>query len=162
MAPASLDELAGPGVAATFVAADPPRDGWLALWAFDPAVPGAAGDRATTRRLAPDTEVELALPSGAGVRRRRVRARRVPLADVVGDLVELRAGDRAGRSLPVWAAATRLAVELVARGRLEPGRSPTGHDAWRLGPLDPDDRQRRTELARALPPEAHAVARPGR
>ena len=62
MAPVSLDELAGPGVAATFVAAEPPRDSWLALWAFDEAAPGAAGGRDTTRRLEPDAEVELGVP----------------------------------------------------------------------------------------------------
>ena len=160
MAPVSLGELAGPDVAATFVAEDPPRDGWLALWAFDERRLRAVGDRATTRRLEPDAEITLAVPGGTEgrARRRAVRARKVPLADVLDALVELRAGDPVGRSLPVWAAATRLAVELVARGRLQPGTSPAGHDAWRLGPLDPDDVRRRADLARALPTEAYAIA----
>ena len=166
MAPVSLGEIAGPDVAATFVAAEPPRDSWLALWAFDETHPGSAGDRAATRRLAPDAEIVVAVPGNAEgrARRRTVRARRVPLADALDALVELPAGGRVGRSLPVWAAATRLAVELVARGRLQPGAGAAGHDVWRLGPLDPDDVRRRSELARALPPEAHAVAldRPGR
>ena len=34
-------------------------------------------------------------------------------------------------------------------------------DAWRLGPLEPDDIQWIRRLAAAMPPEAHAVPLPG-
>ena len=157
MVDASLLELAGPTIAATFVAADPPRDGWLALWSTD----GPADSR---RLIAPDDELELVVPAGQQVRRRRVPVRRLALADVLDDLVELPATADVGRSVRAWAAGARTAVELVARGRLLPGLTPSGLDAWHTGPLDPDDHRRRAELARALPPEAHAVAlaRPGR
>ena len=49
-----------------------------------------------------------------------------------------------------------VAVELIARGRLLPGLTSSGADAWRLGPLDPEDLVRRQQLGAALPPEAHA------
>jgi hypothetical protein len=56
------------GVEATSVAADPPRDGWLALWSGEGAVSGA------------DDQLELVLPAGSRVRRRTIPVRRVPLA----------------------------------------------------------------------------------
>ena len=157
MADASLHELAGPAVAATFVAADPPREGWLALW---PLAAGAEG-RDAARRLTPADELELAVPAGAQIRRKKVAVHRIPLAEALDALVELPAGADVGRSVRAWAAAARIAVELVARGRLQPGVTPTGVDTWRVGPLDPDDHRRQGELARALPPEAHACALEG-
>ena len=157
MADASLHELAGPAVAATFVAADPPRVGWLALW---PLASGAEG-RDAAKRLTPADELELAVPAGAQIRRKKVPVHRVPLAEALDALVELPAGADVGPSVRAWAAAARIAVELVARGRLQPGVTPSGADTWRVGPLDPDDHRRQGELARALPPEAHAIALDG-
>ena len=157
MADASLHELASPAVAATFVAADPPRESWLALW---PLASGAEG-RDAARRLTPGDDLELAVPAGAQIRRKKVAVHRIPLAEALDALVELPAGADVGRSVRAWAAAARIAVELVARGRLQPGVTPTGADTWRVGPLDPDDHRRQGELARALPPEAHAIALAG-
>ena len=157
MVDASLHELAGPAVAATFVAADPPRESWLALW---PLAGGTEG-RDAARRLTPADALELAVPAGTQIRRKTVAVHRVPLAEALDALVELPAGAEVGRSVQAWAAAARIAVELVARGRLQPGVTPTGADTWRVGPLDPDDHRRRGELARALPPEAHAITLDG-
>ncbi len=53
------------------------------------------------------------------------------------------------------------ALRLVARGRLLPGLTSAGHDAWRAGPLDPDDIAHLRAIAAALPPEGHAVPLPG-
>ncbi|MYS18253.1 ATP-dependent helicase, partial [Streptomyces sp. SID4982] len=36
-----------------------------------------------------------------------------------------------------------------------------GHDAWRAGPLEPDDIAHLRAVAAALPPEGHAVPLPG-
>ena len=66
-----------------------------------------------------------------------------------------------GPALRFWAAAARFAVHLVARGRLLPGVSPAGFDAWRVGPLDADDADRLHALATAMPPTARAVPVPG-
>ncbi|WP_232237846.1 MULTISPECIES: DEAD/DEAH box helicase [Actinoalloteichus] len=59
-----------------------------------------------------------------------------------------------------WRSALRLALHLIARGRLLPGLSPGDLDAWRVGPLDADDAEQITALAEAMPPEAHAVPLP--
>ncbi len=53
-----------------------------------------------------------------------------------------------------WGAAALHALRLTARGRLLPGLTPTGHDAWRAGPLDPDDIAHLRAVAAALPPRA--------
>ncbi|KAA0232142.1 MAG: DEAD/DEAH box helicase [Actinobacteria bacterium] len=134
-----------PGVEATLLAGDPPRESQLALWSPEEELPGA-GD-----------ELVLVLPAGSRVRRRAVPVRRVALRDVLDELLALPADAPVGASLRAWAVAVRLAVELVARGRLTPGVTPSGADTWRLGPLDPDDVRRQHQLAAALPASAHAT-----
>jgi len=137
----------------------PPRDGRLAFWRADGEVEVEGAD----------ASVELALPAGRQVRRRVVAAHLVPVADVLDELVGLPANAHVSDSLRAWAVAARLAVDLVARGRLLPGVSGGagrgvggvgGVDAWRLGPLDPADLARRGQLAAALPPAAHAAVIP--
>ncbi|PLS75441.1 MAG: ATP-dependent helicase [Actinobacteria bacterium] len=137
------------GVEATFVTGAP-RHGWLALW--------TAG--ATAPIEGADTELELVVPAGSHVRRRRLPVRRLPLSDAIDDLVCLPAAADVSASVRAWAVAARLAVDLVARGRLLPSVGSDGSDVWVLGPLDAADVGRRAELAAALPPAAHAVAVP--
>ncbi len=124
--------------------AAPPRAGRLALWRHGEAIGGADG------------ELELVVPAGRRVRRRTVAVRWWPLGEAIDVLVDL--PDGAAPSLRAWATATSLVVELVARGRLLPGRTSDGLDAWRLGPLDPADVERRDRLAASLSPAAHALA----
>ncbi len=131
------------GLEATLVPADPPRLTWLALWSPDGIVPGADGS------------ATLVLPAGSTVRRRTVPVRSVPAADLLVDLVTLPAEAPVGRSVRMWSVAARLALDLVARGRLAPGVTAAGYDAWHLGPFDPDDLRRWAELAAALPPEGY-------
>ena len=65
------------------------------------------------------------------------------------------------RSLGVWASAATAGVGLIARGRILPAVTAEGADAWRAGPLDPDDEAWLRELAAAFPPAAHALGIPG-
>ncbi len=141
--------FADPLVEATFIPAEPARDGWLALWRADGKV-DAAND-----------EMELALPAGTVVRRRRMPVRRLRLAEAIDPLVELPATAAVTPSVRAWSVAAQLAVELAGRGRLMPSMTAAGLDAWRLAPLDPDDVERRRRLSAALPPAAHAVPLPG-
>ncbi|MFB6477286.1 DEAD/DEAH box helicase [Streptomyces virginiae] len=60
-------------------------------------------------------------------------------------------------SAAFWGAAALLALRFAARGQLLPGLSPTGHDAWRIGPLGATDLDEIRELAAAMPPTAHCV-----
>ncbi|MGI8759289.1 MAG: DEAD/DEAH box helicase [Acidimicrobiales bacterium] len=137
------------GVEATFVAADVPRDGWLALWRHGDTIADA------------DDELELALPAGRQVRRRTLPVRRLALGDALDALIALPAGADVAPSVRAWSTTARLAVDLVARGRLLPTVTAVGVDAWRLGPLDPSDATRRRQLGEALPPPAHARVVPG-
>ncbi|WP_329388485.1 DEAD/DEAH box helicase [Streptomyces sp. NBC_01351] len=68
-----------------------------------------------------------------------------------------RSGPVADPATAFWGAAALLALRFAARGRLLPGLSPAGHDAWRMGPLDAADLDAVRELAAAMPPTAHCV-----
>jgi superfamily II DNA or RNA helicase len=74
--------------------------------------------------------------------------------------VLLAAGGDADPAVVFWGAAVRMALHLIARGRLLPGVSPGGYDAWRIGPLDAEDGARVRDLAAAMPPYARAVPLP--
>jgi superfamily II DNA or RNA helicase len=125
---------------ATFVPADPPRAGALALWGD-----GQGND-----------QLELVLPVGGGARRRRVRGRLLPLASALPALLAPVAGS-ASASVAAWSAAAATGVGLVARGRLLPAASPDGYGAWRVGPLDAADLDWLRRIAAAMPPQGHAV-----
>jgi superfamily II DNA or RNA helicase len=134
----------GRELSAAFVPGDPPRVGELAVW----------GDG-----QGPD-EIELVLPAGRGVRRRRVPGRLLPLAAAVPALLAV-PRDEAGPALAAWSVAAAAGVGLVARGRLLPAASPGGYDAWRVGPLDTTDLELLRRIAAAMPPQAHALPVPG-
>ncbi|MFG3545887.1 DEAD/DEAH box helicase [Streptomyces sp. NPDC047725] len=155
-------------LAAVFLPAPLPRHGRIAFW--DPEggpVTGPAdadGTPATGDPGSEDTEdgptpTELTVVRrhGAGVRRRTTPALTLPLAEALPLLVRARHDPAAHPATACWGAAALHALRLTARGRLLPGLTPTGHDAWRAGPLDPDDVAHLRAVAAALPPEGHAV-----
>jgi superfamily II DNA or RNA helicase len=176
-APATAaDPIARSSEVAVFLPADPPRAGQLLL-----AGHGLAG-------MGTSATADLVLPPGDEVRPLPVR--RVPVADALTALLRLggcvqmpdspgrdaglaggspaspasehgESGEPDGPALRFWAAVARFAVHLVARGRLLPGVSPEGFDAWRAGPLDAADADRLHALAAAMPPTARAVPVPG-
>jgi superfamily II DNA or RNA helicase len=125
---------------ATFVPADPPRAGALAVWGD-----GQGSD-----------ELDLVLPAGRGTRRRRVRGRLLPLASALPALLAPATGG-ASASVAAWSAAAAAGVGLVARGRLLPAASPDGYGAWRVGPLDAADLDWLRRIAAAMPPQGHAL-----
>jgi hypothetical protein len=119
---------------AVFLPGDPARQGRVAFWRADGGVlPGC------------DVKPEgltVVRPHGRGVRRRSVSAVLLPVAQAVPVLTRARAVVHKGNasvSAALWGAGALLAFQLAARGRLLPGLSPAGFDAWRLGPLDADD-----------------------
>ncbi|MGW2564948.1 DEAD/DEAH box helicase [Streptomyces sp. NPDC001537] len=137
-------------LAAVFLPAPLPRDGRIAFW--DPE-----GGPLTTG----DTELTVVRPHGGGVRRRTAPALCLPVVEALPHLVRARRDPAAHPATACWGAAALHALRLVARGRLLPGLTPTGHDAWRAGPLDPDDIAHIRSVAAALPYEGHAVPLPG-
>ncbi|MET8610085.1 DEAD/DEAH box helicase [Streptomyces misionensis] len=140
-------------LACVYLPAPLPREGRLAFW--DPAgdpLPATAGDPG---------ELTVVRSHGTGVRRRRVPALTLPLDRALPLLVHARRDRAAHPATACWGAAALHALRLVARGRLLPGLTPSGHDAWRAGPLEPDDIAHLRAIAAALPPEGHAVPLPG-
>ncbi|MEK8146556.1 hypothetical protein NKH18_50680 [Streptomyces sp. M10(2022)] len=71
----------------------------------------------------------------------------MPVRDALPVLTRARAGPKPPRSRVLGAAGV-LALQLAARGLLLPGLSATDHDAWRAGPLTPDDLGRIQNLRR--------------
>ncbi|MET9834814.1 DEAD/DEAH box helicase [Streptomyces sp. NPDC006385] len=147
---AAVAERAGETVpvrlAAVFLPAPLPREGRMAFWDPDGG-PLPAGD----------TELTVVRRHGAGVRRRTTPALSLPLGEALPLLVRARRDPAAHPATACWGAAALHALRLTARGRLLPGLTPTGHDAWRAGPLDPDDITHLRAVAAALPYEGHAV-----
>ncbi|MGW4105496.1 SNF2-related protein [Streptomyces sp. NPDC004976] len=151
-------------LAAVFLPAPLPRDGRIAF--YDPEggtqgsePPGPPADRpdASARR----TDLTVVRPHGAGVRRRTVPALSLPVDEALPLLVRARHDPAAHAATACWGAAALHALRLTARGRLLPGLTAAGHDAWRAGPLDPDDVAHLRAVAAALPYEGHAVPLPG-
>ncbi|GGW50840.1 DEAD/DEAH box helicase [Streptomyces caelestis] len=141
---------------AVFLPAPLPRDGRIAFW--DPeGEPLPAG----TTELTEDTELTVVRRRGAAVRRRTTPALTLPLGEALPLLARARHDPAAHPATACWGAAALHALRLTARGRLLPGLTPTGHDAWRAGPLDPDDIAHLRAVAAALPYEGHAVPLPG-
>ncbi|GAA3185116.1 MULTISPECIES: SNF2-related protein [Streptomyces] len=96
----------------------------------------------------------------SGIVLRDVPALLLPVADALPLLTRARSGGDADPSLVFWGTAALVALQLVARGRLLPGLSPQGYDAWRLGPFDAADGERVRALAAAMPPYARAAPLP--
>ncbi|WP_328666362.1 DEAD/DEAH box helicase [Streptomyces sp. NBC_00322] len=151
-APADLTQLVR--CSAVFVPGDPARTGRVAFFrpAVDPATP-LDGDELPA---APGTVKALTVV-GDDVHPRSVRALLLPVREALPVLTRARADADASAAAAFWGAATILALQLAARGLLLPGLSATDHDAWRVGPLSPQDLERVRTLAASMPPAAHAV-----
>jgi superfamily II DNA or RNA helicase len=142
---------------AVFLPADPPRLGRMAFW-----TPGSGPPDLGTET----EELTVVRPHGSSVRRAEVPAAAVPVGQALPLLTRCRAlgadgSGRASAATAFWGAAATLALSLLARGRVLPGVSAEGFDAWRVGPFDAGDLERLRALAAAMPPEARAVPVPG-
>ncbi|MGW5096536.1 DEAD/DEAH box helicase [Streptomyces nodosus] len=139
-------------LAAVFLPAPLPRQGRFAFW--DPE--GGAPPPGDTE------ELTVARRHGTGARRGTVPAVSLPVAEALPLLTRARRDPGAHPATACWGAAALHALRLVARGRLLPGLTPDGYDAWRAGPLEPDDITHLRAVAAALPYEGHAVPLPGK
>ncbi|MGW1728947.1 DEAD/DEAH box helicase [Streptomyces sp. NPDC002306] len=153
MAAWARDRLDG-GWAAVFLPEEPARLGRMLLW--QPA--GAVAGENVLPLGVEATSVELVLPHGRSVRRRRVEGFGLPPAVAVCAL----AGARPPHpSAAAWQAAARLALRLLADHRVHPGLTPAGYDSWQAGPFTAAQRQTLSALAAAFPPHAHCLPEPG-
>ncbi|CAM5337723.1 DEAD/DEAH box helicase OS=Streptomyces tendae OX=1932 GN=GUR47_00245 PE=4 SV=1 [Streptomyces tendae] len=144
-------------LAAVFLPAPLPREGRVAFWDPDGGPVDAVAGETDGDRPGGPTELTVVRRHGAGVRRGTAPALSLPLAEALPLLVRARHDPAAHPATACWGAAALHALRLTARGRLLPGLTATGHDAWRAGPLDPDDIAHLRSVAAALPPEGHAV-----
>ncbi|MFE4630818.1 DEAD/DEAH box helicase [Streptomyces mirabilis] len=142
------------GWAAVFLPGEPARLGRVLLW--QPA--GAVAEDHGLRPSVETDSVELVLPHGRSVRRRRVEGYALPVAVAVSALEGARPSHP---SAIAWQAAARLALRLLADGRLHPALSPAGYDTWQAGPFTAAQRQTLDLLAAAFPPHAHCLPEPG-
>ncbi|WP_030346220.1 DEAD/DEAH box helicase [Streptomyces californicus] len=168
--------------AALFLPGAVPRDGRIAFWDPDGeddapgrfeeepepvGAPFGAADAGARRDPVPYTPGRLTVvradpAAGPG----EVRAAESPVAlltveDALPLLVRARHLATAHPATRCWGAAALHALHLVARGRLLPGLTADGHDAWRAGPRDAEDVAHLRAVAAALPPEGHAAPVPG-
>ncbi|OAH10504.1 DEAD/DEAH box helicase [Streptomyces jeddahensis] len=146
--PSEISELSRCSV--VFLPADPARGGSVAFWNADRSAPPAAAAGAVE-------ELSVALPHDHGIELVGVPALVLPVRQALPVLTRARAHAQAHPAAAFWGTATVLALQFVACGRLLPGLTPADHDAWRAGPLRPEDLQRVRDLAAAMPPAAHAV-----
>ncbi|MFE5940623.1 DEAD/DEAH box helicase [Streptomyces sp. NPDC056470] len=144
-----LDELVR--CSAVFLPADPPRAGHIAFWSPE-GTPPADGLPATEDRLTVVAD---------DVRPQSVAAALIPVRDALPLLTRARFSDGASPATAFWGAATLFALHLAARGLLLPGLTATDRDAWRAGPLGPEELTELRALAASMPPAAHAVPLPG-
>lgn len=146
--PSEISELARH--CAVFVPGDPARAGRVAFWRSDGEAPTAVSSGSVT-------DLTVVLPDGDGVRQVSVPALLLPVRAALPVLTRARVDADGHRATVFWGAVAVEALHLVARGLLLPGLSATDHDAWRTGPLRPEDTERIRHLAASMPPEAHAV-----
>ncbi|MGW0870657.1 DEAD/DEAH box helicase [Streptomyces sp. NPDC002740] len=141
-------------LAAVFLPAPLPREGRVAFW-------NPADGPLPTTADAEHTELTVVRRHGSAIRRKQAPALSLPLDKALPLLVRARRDPAAHPATACWGAAALHALRLTARGRLLPGLTPAGHDAWRAGPLDPEDIAHLRAVAAALPHEGHAVPLPG-
>ncbi|MFF9721721.1 DEAD/DEAH box helicase [Streptomyces gardneri] len=132
---------------AVFLPADPPRAGRIAFWSPD--------DEALPESV--PANAELTVVDGESLRPVTVPAHALSVRDALPLLTRARFTDSASQAAAFWGAASLFALDLVARGLLLPGLTPGEHDAWRAGPLGPEELARLRTLAASMPPSAHAV-----
>jgi superfamily II DNA or RNA helicase len=135
---------------ALFVPGTPARTGSVAFWLPDGDAPPVVASRAAQ-------DLTVVRPAGTGVALVRVPAVLLPVGDALPALAHARVTPDAHRATAFWGAAALLALRCVARGLLLPGLSQEDHDAWRVGPLGPEDVEQVRRLAASMPPEAHAL-----
>ncbi|MFB8103947.1 DEAD/DEAH box helicase [Streptomyces sp. NPDC056007] len=164
--------------AAVFLPGPVPREGRIAFW--DPhAGAGAATGDGSSFTYADDGYADDRAPAGTvpysasqlsvvrrdgaaalGIRSAQVPAALLSLADALPVLVRARHQASAHPATRCWGAAALHALHLVARGRLLPGLTAGGHDAWRAGPRDAEDVAHLRATAAAMPFEGYATPLP--
>ncbi|WP_406864858.1 DEAD/DEAH box helicase [Streptomyces sp. HUAS MG47] len=141
---------------AVFLPGDPARTGRIAFWSDDEPVDEPVDEPTGRWEAAADGLEDLVLVRD-DLRRHTVPALFLPVRDALPVLTRARLAPDASPATAFWGAAALLALHLAARGLLLPGLTETDRDAWRIGPLGPEELDLVRTLAASMPPAAHAV-----
>ncbi|MDX5563174.1 DEAD/DEAH box helicase [Streptomyces sp. ID05-04B] len=147
-------ELADYGTA--FWPSDPPRGATVSFWRPHSSM-GRPEDLKVPHTALLQEQVPVIRMRGS-LCRGSVRGWTLPVLDALPVLVSARRRERGHESTVFWGAAAMFALDLVARGRLLPGLSPGGYDAWVAGPLSAEDEAVLQALVQAMPATAHTPA----
>ncbi|MDA5284129.1 DEAD/DEAH box helicase, partial [Streptomyces sp. Isolate_45] len=139
--------------APVFLPAAVPREGRVAFWS-------PAGE--PLPEAGSPSPLQVVRPHGDGVRTHTVPAVSLSVTEALAVLVHAPRSASASPAARAWGTAAAQALSLVARGRLLPGVTPDGIDAWRAGPLDAQDVGHLRAVAAALPYEGYATPLAGR
>ncbi|MGW0363514.1 DEAD/DEAH box helicase [Streptomyces sp. NPDC002990] len=139
--------------AAVFLPAAVPREGRVAFWSPEGDVLPEVGTPGS---------LTVVRPHGDGVRSRSVPAVTLSVTAALPLFAQAPRSPAAHPATRAWGTAAVQALTLVARGRLLPGITPDGVDAWRAGPLDAADVDHLRAVASAMPHEGYATPLPGR
>ncbi|MFD9458135.1 DEAD/DEAH box helicase [Streptomyces sp. NPDC059985] len=139
--------------APVFLPAAVPREGRVVFWS-------PAGE--PLPEAGSPSPVQVVRPHGDGVRTHTVPALSLSVTEALAVLVHAPRSASASPAARAWGTAAAQALSLVARGRLLPGVTPEGIDAWRAGPLDAQDVGHLRAVAAALPYEGYATPLAGR
>ncbi|MFG2331088.1 DEAD/DEAH box helicase [Streptomyces sp. NPDC048604] len=142
---------------AVFLPGDPARTGRIAFWPSDDSGNDPADDPADDGVGTPEAVVEELVLVRNDLRRNTVPALFLPVRDALPVLTRARLVPGASPATAFWGSAALLALHLAARGLLLPGLTETDRDAWRIGPLGPEELDLVRTLAASMPPTAHAV-----
>src|SRR5580658_4086032 len=132
------------GLELTFVPGDPPRAGRFAAFRLD----GELADDPLAG-LGEAATIELVLPAGRTVRRRRLPATFLTVPTTLSLLLDIDGSPSTTATARCWSSVISAGIGLIARGRLRPAVTTGGFDAWRAGPLDPGDHDLMKQLADA-------------
>lgn len=165
--PAPASALSPPSAllrhAAVFLPAAVPRQGRVAFWCPEgDALPEDAFDGDAPPEDVRAAPLAVVRPHGEGVRTRTVPSVSLSVGAALPLLVLAARSRAAHPATRAWGTAAVQALALVARGRLLPGLTADGVDAWRAGPLDAQDVAHARAIAAALPHEGYATPLAGR
>ncbi len=137
------------GLEATFVAVEPARESWFALW--DPDQPGALFENQTGESDFDTVTVRLQRPRTRGTGSVPLTATKLTIEDAISLFTRLPASASVTTSMKAWSRVVRFGLDAVARARILPWVSPQGWDTWRVDPLDTQDIAMVDALASSLP-----------
>ncbi|MEV7122248.1 DEAD/DEAH box helicase [Kitasatospora griseola] len=143
---------------ASFDPADPPRDGRIVFWRSH-ALAGFpdAEDLPDRADFNPGQTTTVVRQQRNGLRAATTAFWAAPVDTVLPLLARARLKSDGEESCQFWGAAGLFALELISRGRIDVGVSPSGFDAWRCAPTTADELAQFDALVRAMPPTAHAL-----